>query len=177
MSLPPRIALVGFMGSGKSTVGRLLAAQAGYAFVDSDEEIEASQKAKISDIFRTQGEAAFRAMEAETIHRLLDREATVIATGGGAFAQSACADDLLARAVTVYLSCDFAEAFGRVAHCGQGSRPLVERGVVEAEALYMERKSKYAGAHVTIDTTRRSPEQVATDIFDCVRQHRAANHI
>ncbi|MEO8359736.1 MAG: shikimate kinase [Vicinamibacteria bacterium] len=175
MSLPSRIALVGFMGSGKSTVGRLLAAQAGYAFVDTDEEIEARQKAKIGDIFRIQGEAAFRAMEAETIHRLLSLEAMVIATGGGTFAQSACAEDLLARAVTVHLSCDFAEAFARVAD--QGGRPLVERGIVEAEALYTERKAKYARSHVTVDTTRRSPDQVAADILEGVRQHHAANQI
>ena len=163
MNLPPRIALVGFMGSGKSTVGRILADRIGYRFVDSDEEIESRAQAKVSEIFRLRGEAYFRELEEEAIRHLLEADGRVIATGGGAFAQPACAEALLTRAFTVHLDCDFAEAFRRVA--GLGGRPLVDRGETQARALYAERKDKYSRAHVTVDTTRRSPDDVSTEVL------------
>ena len=163
MSLPARIALVGFMGSGKSTVGRILARRTGYLFVDSDDEIESRAQTRIGEIFRLRGEAFFRELERKTIKDLLLVEGRVIATGGGAFAQPACAEDLLARAFTVHLNCDFAEAFRRVA--GSGARPLVEKGEIEAKALYAERKDKYSRAHATVDTTHRSQDEVATDVL------------
>lgn len=168
MSLPPRIALVGFMGSGKSTVGRILADHTGYRFFDTDETIEAQAKAKVSEIFRLRGEAAFREMEREAIRDLLQTEGSIIATGGGAFAQPECAEDLLARAFTVHLNCDFSEAFRRIAGiCG---RPLIEKGETEAQALFAERKDKYSRAHAVVDTTHRTPDEVATDVLRLLPQ-------
>ncbi len=163
MNLPSRIALVGFMGSGKSTAGRILAARIGYRFVDTDDEIESRARAKVSEIFRLQGEAFFRNLEEQAIRDLLEADGRVIATGGGAFAQEACAEALLARAFTVHLKCDFAEAFRRVADLG--GRPLVDRGEIQARALYAERKDKYSRAHVTVDTTHRSPDDVAAEVL------------
>jgi shikimate kinase len=163
MTVPGKIALVGFMGSGKSTVGPIVAGCLGWRFFDSDAEIEARARSPVSEIFRARGETYFRELERQAIGELLGAEERVIATGGGAFAQAACAEDLLARAFTVHLSCDFEEAFRRVAF--QGGRPLVERGEAEARALYAERKDKYSRAHVTVDTTSRSPHDVAADIL------------
>lgn len=96
MTRPARIALVGFMGAGKTTVGRLLAARMGYEFVDSDHEIESRAGARVSDLFARHGEAWFREREEETIRDLLKGDGRVIAAGGGAFAQPVCADELLA---------------------------------------------------------------------------------
>jgi shikimate kinase len=170
LSWPTRIALVGFMASGKSTVGRILAERTGYGFVDSDEEIESRAQAKVSEIFRLHGEARFRELEQQTIRDLLKEEGRVIATGGGAFAQPACAEDLLARAFTIHLGCDFDEAFRRVAPlCG---RPLFEKGETEARALFAERKDKYSRAHATVDTTHRSPGEVADDVLRLLPQDR-----
>jgi len=160
---PTRISLVGFMGSGKSTVGRLLADRIGHRYIDSDEAIEARAKAPITEIFRDQGEAAFRALERETIAALLDEETCVIATGGGAFAQDSCAEDLLARSFTVHLRCELSEALRRAA--APGGRPLLERRESEVAALYAERKDKYARAQVTVETTHRSPDEVVADIL------------
>ena len=126
MSLPARIALVGFMGSGKTTVGRRLAERIGYDFVDSDDEVEARSGLKVGDIFRLHGEAFFRELEEGAVRRLLQANHRVIATGGGAFAQPACAEELLARSLTIHLSCDFAEAMRRAVP--QGGRPLVDQG-------------------------------------------------
>lgn len=163
MSLPARIALVGFMGSGKTTVGRQLAARLGFDFVDSDDEIEARAGLRVGDIFRVHGEAFFRDLEEGAIRDLLRADRRVIATGGGAFARAACADELLARSFTVHLSCDFPEALRRARL--QGGRPLAERGEAEVAALYAERKDKYSRAHATVDTTRLAPEEVVQTVF------------
>lgn len=151
------------MGSGKTTVGRLLAERMGYLFVDSDDEIESRARARVSEIFRRHGEAFFRDLEERAIRDLLQGSGRVIATGGGAFAQSGCAEELLARAFTVHLSCDFAEAWRRVAT--QGGRPLKDIGEMDVASLYAERKDKYSRAHATVDTTNRSPDEVVTDVL------------
>jgi shikimate kinase len=87
----------------------------------------------------------------------------VIATGGGAFARASCAEDLLARAFTIHLSCEFAEAFRRAAL--QGGRPLVLKGEADVASLYAERKDKYSRAHATVDTTSLSPEDVVQGVL------------
>lgn len=163
MRAPSRIALVGFMGSGKSTTGRILASSLGYRFEDADDHIESRAGMKIAEIFREHGEKAFRKMEHAAILELLGQERSVIATGGGAFAQPDCAFELRSRAFTIHLSCAFPEAWARVA--GQTGRPLVEEGESAMAALYAERKDKYSGTHATIDTTHRSPEEVADEVL------------
>ena len=163
MIRPARIALVGFMGSGKTTVGRLLAARMGFLFVDSDDEIEARAQATVSDIFRLHGEAFFRDLEEGAIRDLLQGEGRVISTGGGAFAQPRCAEHLLSRAFTIHLSCDLKESLRRAKV--SGARPLLERSEAEVEALYAERKDKYARAHLNVDTTRRSPQGVVDEVL------------
>jgi shikimate kinase len=163
LSPPARIALVGFMGSGKTTVGRLLAERLGYDFVDSDDEIESRSGLRVGDIFRLHGEAFFRELEADAVRHVLEASGRVLATGGGAFVQPACAEEILARAFTVHLSCDFPEAFRRAAI--QGGRPLVDLGETEVASLYAERKDKYSRAHATVDTTDRSPEEVVTGVL------------
>ncbi len=151
------------MGSGKSTVGPLLASRLGYRFIDVDNEVEARAGKSVADIFRTEGEAAFRDLEARAIQDLVGSEAVVLATGGGAFAQPRCAEALISAALTVHLHCDLDEARRRVA--GRGTRPLLEKGESALKALYAERKDKYAQAHVTIDASHRSPEEVAEEVF------------
>jgi len=163
LSLPARIALVGFMGSGKTTVGRLLASRIGYAFLDSDDEIEARAQATVSDIFRLHGEAFFRELEEGTILDLLQGERRVIATGGGAFAQPRCASELLTHAFTIHLDCGLPEALHRAA--ASGGRPLLDRGSALVVSLYAERKDKFAQAHVSVDTTGRSPDDVVNDVL------------
>ena len=77
------IILTGFMGTGKSTLGRLLAKQIGYEFIDTDAQIEAQIGQTITGFFQTQGEAAFRRLESELVEELAQKEGLVIATGGG----------------------------------------------------------------------------------------------
>jgi shikimate kinase len=161
--LPTRIALVGFMGSGKTTVGRLLAERIGYEFVDSDDAIESRSGLRVGDIFRVHGEAFFRELEEGVVRHVLQASDRVIATGGGAFAQPACAEVILARSFTVHLDCDFVEALRRATI--QGGRPLVDQGEAAVASLYAERKDKYSRAHATVDTTSLSPEDVVEGVL------------
>ena len=84
---PQRIALIGFMGAGKTTVGAILAARLGWDFVDTDALIEVRAGAPVAAIFRERGEQAFRDLEADVLAELAQRQRAVIATGGGAPAQ------------------------------------------------------------------------------------------
>ena len=84
---PRNLALVGFMGTGKSTIGRELATELGFGFLDTDQSIEERAQASISDIFKNQGEAGFRKLEQELVNELKSTEKLVIATGGGLVCQ------------------------------------------------------------------------------------------
>ncbi len=107
----PGIYLVGFMGSGKSTIGRLLADRLGWDFVDLDEVIEAQENMAICEIFESRGEAEFRRLEAAAIHarvRQIERGSpSVLALGGGAFIQPGIFDLVQEHGITVWLDCPF----------------------------------------------------------------------
>ena len=107
----PGIYVVGFMASGKSTVGRLLAHRLGWNFFDTDEEIEAAERTPIAEIFDTRGEAEFRRIETGVIrhhvHRIGQGSPAVLALGGGAFAVQANRNLLENNGVTVWLDCPF----------------------------------------------------------------------
>lgn len=163
MTAPPRIALVGFMGSGKSTVGVRLAQRLGYRFADSDLAVEASTGSKVRALFEDRGEAAFRQLEREAIHALLEESRVVIATGGGAFVEPQTSALLREKSFVVYLECDFEEAIRR-AH-RSGGRPLLDGGDQVAAALFAARKEKYAQAHTTVPTTRQAPLDVVAEII------------
>lgn len=168
MNTPSRIALVGFMGSGKSTAGRLLASRLGYRFKDADDRVEEMAGEPVAEIFENRGEEAFRELERRSIDGLLAEEGVVIATGGGAFAQAGCGEAILSRAFTIHLACDFEQAWARVA--GRPGRPLAARGESAMRALYADRKDKYSRAHAVIDTTRLSPDEVVAVLLRLLPQ-------
>ncbi len=111
--LPSRIALIGFMGAGKTTVGKILAEKLGYRFVDTDDVIVDMAGAPIAEIFQHRGEPAFRAIEAEALRSLAGRELTVIAAGGGAPAQESNRQFFLSCAATFHLRVSMRNARGR----------------------------------------------------------------
>ena len=147
----PGIYVVGFMASGKSTIGRLLAQRLGWTFVDIDDEIEAAERTAISEIFDTRGEAEFRRIETAIIHRHVHRIGqgipAVLALGGGAFAAEANRALLENNGVTVWLDCPFEIVERRVALAAH--RPLA-RDPRQFAALYQARREAYALAHVRV---------------------------
>ncbi len=147
----PGIYLVGFMGSGKTTIGRLLAERLGWRFADLDDEIEAEEKTSIAEIFESRGEAEFRRIEAEMLGlhvRDIERgQPAVIALGGGAFAQAACRELAMQHGIAVWLDCPFETVQRRVAPTTH--RPLA-RDPERFAALYETRREFYALADVRI---------------------------
>jgi len=154
----PGIFLVGFMGSGKTTVGRLLAERLGWNFVDLDKEIEAEQKMRIPEIFDRFGEAHFRRIEHEALRRCVRAiqrgEPTVVALGGGAFAQPQNLGLLQDNGVTIWLDCPAEVAWRRVEQ--DGGRPLA-RQLEQFEQLYRARRASYACADYRIETAGQDP--------------------
>ncbi len=146
------VVLCGFMGSGKTTVGRMLAARLACCFVDMDKAIEEGAGMSIPDIFSVFGEAHFRMLEEQTAAALAGQEKQVIATGGGALLNGANAARFRQNGVIVYLDVPFALCWQRIA---ASDRPLVRRlGRQGLAALYQEREAAYRqAADITVAGT------------------------
>jgi shikimate kinase len=154
------LAVAGMMGSGKSTVARLLARALGRRLVSTDDEVEALARKPISDIFAEDGEPRFRALERGVVASL--RGDVVADLGGGAFCDRASADHLLRAGRVVFLDVSFAEASRRM---GSGAgRPLAGSW----EALLGRRLPLYRRAHLTVAVDSLSPEAVARRILDAL---------
>lgn len=154
------VVLVGMMGSGKSTVGRKLAALLGTDFVDADEAIEAAAQMTVSEIFGQFGEDYFRDGERRVIARLIEERHGVIATGGGAFANDETRGLILARGAAVWIDCDIDTLVERTGR--RDTRPLLRDGDPREilTQLREKREPAYAQAPIRIDS--RSGPQVDT---------------
>lgn len=162
---PRRLVLTGFMGSGKSTLGPLLAARLGWKFLDVDDVIEAEAGMSIATIFASQGEPAFRAREAETIARLTATDALVLALGGGAIESEATRNLLLTapRTLLVHLEVTLATTLQRCRGTEQ-SRPILA-DQANLEARYQRRLPLYRMAHISIPVEALLPEQAVEQIL------------
>jgi shikimate kinase len=162
----PGIYLVGFMGCGKTTVGRLLADQLGWHFVDMDEYIEAQEKMAIFEIFEMRGEQAFRQIETEALRvRVRAIEAgrpSVLALGGGAYVQPANYDLLHDRGVTLWLDCPFEVVKARVEQATH--RPLA-RDPQRFRQLFDERQAAYGRADYRIPIESDDPDKAVQAIL------------
>ena len=160
-SLPRRIVLTGFMGSGKTTVGPLVAARLGWRFVDVDDLIEAEAGATIAELFTRHGEAAFRDREHATVARLAAEEASVLALGGGAIERTETRNLLLTVPGTllVHLEVELATTLARCRGT-EHTRPVLA-DQANLAARYERRLPLYRTAHVSIRVDTLTPEQVA----------------
>lgn len=154
----PGIYLVGFMGSGKTTIGRLLAERLGWSFADLDADIETQQDLSISELFETRGEEEFRRLESEAVRaRVRSIECgrpMVIALGGGTFVQEQNVDLLENNGVTVWLDCPFPLVRQRVENSSH--RPLA-RDSGKFEDLYNQRRQAYSRADFRIPIEGDNP--------------------
>lgn len=162
------IVLIGMMGAGKTTVGRRLAARLGRHFIDSDEEIEKAAGMTIEEIFRTRGEADFRAGEVRVISRLLQDRGIVLGTGGGAFVNPETRALVKRTAVSVWIKADFELLFQRVSR--RSNRPLLKTANPREtlQALIEARYPIYGEADVTVVSRDVPQDQVATEVIDAL---------
>lgn len=163
----PGIYLVGFMGSGKTTVGRQLAAELGWTFADLDEDIEAAEGRSISDIFATDGEAAFRRIESEAlgarVRKIRCGAPTVLALGGGAFAQEQNREIVRGNGVSIWIDCPVELLWERVK--GNPHRPLA-RDRDSFFRLFESRAASYALADYRVKSGRPEASRVVAAILE-----------
>lgn len=164
------IVLTGFMGTGKTTVGKLLAAELGYEFIDTDELIEARCGRSIPDIFRESGEEAFRRMEADLARELAEREGLVIATGGRLMLDPANATALCRKGRVFCLAATPEEIVNRLIKDDEPSRPLltVPNPGERITKLLQQREDAY-GRFTQVMTNDKNPKEVARDIINLMR--------
>jgi shikimate kinase len=156
----PGLYVVGFMASGKTTLGRMLAEHIGWGFADLDEEIERAEKRTIAEIFDAEGEAEFRRIEHEAMRRhVTDVERgkpIVMALGGGAFVQPDNYALLENNGVTLWLDCPLGLIERRVT--ANSNRPLA-RDVEKLRALYNERRNGYSLADFRVEACFEDPRE------------------
>ena len=156
------IVLIGMMGSGKSTCGRLLADRLGRPFVDCDEVIEGFAGRSIPEIFEAEGEEGFRELESQVIRELSRQEGLVIATGGGAVLRQANVSALRDNGAIVFLNRPAEEIFDSVAMDG---RPLAQEGREAFVATFRRRLPIYRTAADAMIFDFSSPEATVNEIL------------
>ncbi|MEU4656334.1 shikimate kinase [Streptomyces sp. NPDC023723] len=168
----PLLVLVGPMGVGKSTVGALLAERLGAGYRDTDEDIVAAEGRTIAEIFVEDGEAAFRALEKQAVHRALTEHDGVLSLGGGAILDEDTRALLAAHRV-VYLSMDVEEAARRTGL--NAARPLLAVNPRKQWRELMEaRRHLYEGvAEAVVSTDGRTPEEVTQAALDALELEEA----
>jgi shikimate kinase len=159
------------MATGKTTVGRLVARSLARDFLDLDLRVEELAGMTVGEIFRSKGEAAFRAFEAQALEQALETRNVVIATGGGAACRQPNLERMLARGFVVALSAPPAEVMRRTGRVS--GRPLLDGAanpLAAAAKLLEEREPFYAQAHERIDTVGRTTDEVAAMVLAALRK-------
>jgi shikimate kinase len=158
-----KLYLVGFMGAGKTTVGRALAKRLDWRFEDVDERIEKTEGRDVASIFRQSGEPYFRACERQALADLLGERGVVVATGGGTAVDPSNRALMTRDGAVAWLDAPFATVADRVP--ADGRRPLAANRA-EMERLYNDRRAAYAQAHARFDVSRASVDEVVDRLVD-----------
>lgn len=151
------------MAAGKSTVARALGARIDWRVEDVDSRIEARERRAVADIFATNGEARFRAVEREVLRELLPMRHTVVATGGGTFADPVNRQLINADGASIWLDVSFETVVDRIPP--DGRRPLAADRTT-MEALYRTRQSAYRHAHLRLDADRAPAGELVERILE-----------
>jgi shikimate kinase len=159
------IILTGFMGAGKTTIGRKLAKLLEYSFVDTDTEIEEDQGCSVAEIFKYGGEECFREMETQQLEKLKSVDNSVIATGGGIILRKQNRGILTGIGKRVYLKVAQAELLLRLKN--DRNRPLLKEKDPKTvlNEMFAERDLLYEQAECIIETGQQSPQQIASKII------------
>ncbi len=184
-----KVVLIGFPGAGKTTVGRILREQYSWSWVDVDEEVEAEAGCSITDLIREEGEKKFRSLERKAVKHALEGNCDVVSLGGGALLNEETRKEVSETCLLIHLFIDAELSAKRVLEDekeqsakGLGvKRPLLltdsaqsnaEQEIQEKVSKLMElRRGLYDLAHHKIDTTKKSPQEIAADIVRLVEEH------
>ena len=163
------IFLTGFMGCGKTSVGRVLSKRLGYEFVDLDEAVVHEAGASVKEIFAAQGEPAFRRLESEALQRVAARTGVVVSTGGGAVIAGSNRAVMRGSGSIVNLTAAVEAIAARLS--GDSERPLLEGDASTDRIRNMleTREQFYADADLRIDTTAKTVESVTAEILDSLK--------
>ncbi len=164
------IVLIGFMGTGKTTIGNRLADKLKRTFVDMDREIETLTGMSIPDIFKTYGEIRFRSEEALMAGKLGSKSDLVISTGGGTVLLAENVSALKENGVLVCLDAQPADIYARVSR-KKGSRPLLKKdiSITDIEEFLKQREPFYACADIRVSTSNKNMAEVADEIMQNLR--------
>ncbi len=166
MSQPPDdrpVFLVGFMGTGKTSVGEELARSRGFKLVDTDALIEASEGRSIERVFAESGEAHFRGIERELLEKVATRKRIVVATGGGMFLAAANRNVIRRAGTSVWLDVSLEQLRDRLG-AGEG-RPLwAPDNTLGLRAMFERRRATYALADHRVDGSRGTPGEIAAEV-------------
>ena len=159
------VVLVGMMGAGKTSIGRMLARQLNREFVDADIEIEIAARCSVEDIFRLYGETAFREGEERVIARVMEQPRSVIATGGGAFNSAKTRERVHREGISVWLNAELNVLVERVSR--RDDRPLLKSGDKREimENLLRERIPYYSEAELRIEIGDERPEETLDKVL------------
>ena len=159
------LVLLGMMGVGKTTIGKIVAKKQGLDFVDTDANIEENCSMKISEIFEKKGEKFFRNEEEKEVLKALKKNNCVIALGGGAFINETVRNDILKNAISVWLDADLKTLNERTKR--NNKRPLLnkENNMQKINELYLERKKIYKMANHMINCEKMDKESIVKEII------------
>lgn len=169
----PVIALTGLRGAGKSTIGPLLAAELSVPFVEMDARVQEAAGLPLDQIFELHGERFYRRIERETLQSILaERQASVVAAAGGVVNEPSTWKTLLDRTTVVWLRARPEDHWRRVIAQGD-RRPMADNpdAMAELRAMLASRETRYAQAHVIVDTARRTPAAVVKAILAELAAH------
>ncbi|MEM3031233.1 MAG: shikimate kinase [Candidatus Micrarchaeia archaeon] len=167
------ITLVGFMGTGKSSVGRLLARRLGMRFVDTDDVIEKETGVSISEIFAKHGEQKFRDIERDVVRRVALKDNLVISAGGGIVLRKENIDDLKRNGPVVCLSATPEEIWARVKKTSHRPLLMVDDPLGRIRELLAAREPAYALADACVDTTGLTVAEVSERVIAAVEKWKA----
>lgn len=164
------IFLTGFMGCGKTSVGRVLSQRLGWTFVDLDQVIVDRSGTSIKEIFASQGEPAFRAVETAALSEVASRQSQVVSTGGGAVIAAQNREAMRGSGRIVNLTASVETIAARVT--GDSERPLLaaDASVERISLMLQGREQFYADADLRIDTTGKTVEAVASEVIDSLKR-------
>lgn len=165
------IILIGMMGCGKSTIGKLVAKKLNWKFYDSDKLIERQVQMNIAALFKKKGEKSFRALEKKMIHNLSLKDHAVIATGGGAPCFKENRDSFSKNGFVIYLKANPTSLYERLQKISSRNRPLLkgDRFTIETiSKILTKRKAYYQKADMALENDALSPEQTAEKIVSAI---------